>query len=116
MNFTKSYIDSLVSALCIIIMGVITFKTLYSGEMDNVVEKFVWTWLIIISTGIVGGIVLHFVAVLKNRKLKYSFAYNFLGTLNIMVGGLFMFFPIGPGPMAASSLIVGIIIYKNIYA
>ena len=119
MNNVKSYRDSLLSALCIISWVVIVFRIFNTASGDDLVTKFVWTWIVTVSIGIIGGISLHFYCVLKKRTLKHSFVYNLFATLNIIVGFLGMTIRAAPGPPApyliAASLTVGIVMYKNIY-
>jgi hypothetical protein len=119
MNNVKSYRDSLLSALCIISWVVIVFRIFNAARGDDLVTKFVWTWIGTVSTGIIGGIGLHFYSVLKKRTLKHSFVYNLFATLNIIVGFFGMTVPAAPGGptpyLIAASLTVGIVMYKNIY-
>jgi len=120
MNNIKSYRDSLLSALCVISWIVIVLRIFMAGGDADLVTKFAGTWVITVSTGIVGGITLHFYSILKRRTLKHSFIYNLFATLNIMAGALGMTLPVNPGQptpyVVAASLTVGIVMYKNIYA
>lgn len=54
------------------------------------------------------------------QKLKYTFVYNFLGTLNMMVGIFGMLYSQDPGRptpyLVTASLTIGIVMYKTIYA
>jgi hypothetical protein len=118
-NTVKKYRDSLLSMLCVISWFVIVFRIFNSARGESVVADFVLTYLINTGVGIVGGIVLIFVAMLKRRKLKYSFIYNLFGTFNIIIGlaGLVLFpSGINPSPYIVSAcLCIGVVIYKDIY-
>lgn len=119
MNTTKKYKDSLLSILCVVSWFVLVFRIFKSAKGERVVEDFVITCLIITSVGIVGGIVLIFISMLKRRELKYCFAYNLFGTFNIIIGisGLALFASgIAPSPYIASACLgIGIVIYNDIY-
>src|SRR5258707_786150 len=93
MNTTKKYRDSLLSMLCVVSWFVLVFRIFKSAKSDQVIADFILTYLITTGVGIIGGIVLIFVVILKRRKLKYSFAYNLFGTFNIIIGllGLALF-------------------------
>jgi hypothetical protein len=120
MNNVKSYRDSLLSALCIISWVVIVFRVFTAASDNELINKFVWTWMVTVSVGVLGGIALHLYTILKKRALKSSFTYNFLATLNIIIGFLGMTLPIVPGRptpyFIAASLTVGVLMYKNIYS
>jgi hypothetical protein len=120
MNKIKLYRDSLLSILCITSWVVIIFRIFTAAGDENLITKFVWTWIITISIGIIGGMALHLYGVLKRRTLKYSFAYNLFGTLNIIAGCLGMTLPAVLGRptsyIIAASLAVGIVMCKNIYS
>jgi hypothetical protein len=119
MNDVKSYRNSLLSALCAISWVVIVFR-IFTGASDNdLINKFIWTWMITISTGIIGGIALHFYSILKKRTIKNSFVYNLFATSNVIAGFFGMTLPTGPGQptpyVIAASLTVGVLMYINIY-
>jgi hypothetical protein len=120
MNNVKSYRDSLLSALCIISWIVLVFRIFTAGTDNDFINKFVWTWMVTIPAGVIGGIALHFYCILKKRTLKQSFVYNFFATLNIIIGLFEMTLPTAPGQptpyLIAASLTVGVLMYKNIYS
>lgn len=82
-------------------------------------EDITLTYFINTGIGIVGGIVLIFLALLKKRKLRYSFVYNLFGTFNIITGliGLALHGNTAdPSPYIISACItVGVIMYCSIY-
>ena len=105
--------------LCVISLFVLVFQIFKFAKGDRVVADFILTYLITTSVGIVGGIVLIFVGLLKRRNLKYSFIYNLFGTFNIVIGliGLALFASgITPSPYIVSACLgIGVLIYKDIY-
>ena len=119
MNNDKSYRNSLLSALCVISWVVIVFRIFTAASDNDLINKFTWTWMITISTGIIGGIALHLYSILKKRTLKDSFVYNLFATSNVITGVFGMTLPTAPGQpssyVIAASLTVGILMYKNIY-
>jgi len=120
MNTRKRYTDSLLAALCIISWFYISFRTLRHIKDDSAVLIFLWTSIIAIAVGIVGGIVLVLLAILKKRAIRNSFAYNFFGTWNLLIGLSGLLWPWvndRPTPyIAAAALTVGLVIYKHIYS
>jgi len=118
-NTIKKYRDSLLSILCGVSWFVLVFRVFKSAKVDRVIADFILTYLITTGLGIVGGIVLIFVAMLKSRRLKYSFAYNLFGTFNIIIGllGLALFASgIAPSPYIVSACLgIGIVMYNDIY-
>lgn len=119
MNKTRSYRDSLLSALCVISWFVMVFRIFNSMTGDSAARALMLTLLVSIATGIIGGIVLLFFGLLKKRNLKYSFVYNLFGTLNILAGSLGMMLPVvldRPAPyIITASLVIGILMYQTIY-
>ncbi len=120
MNRSKAYRNSLLSTLCIISWFVIVFRIFKSAIDESAVREFILTCLITIVIGIIGGIMLLFVAMLKKRTLMFSFVYNLFGTLNIVVGFIAMTLPTisgQPSPyIISASLVIGIVMYKTIYS
>jgi hypothetical protein len=119
MHVNKKYKDSLLSVLCVISWLVFVIRIFKSVEGDRVFIDLTLTYLITTGVGIVGGISLIFIRILKKRKLKYSFVYNLFGTFNIIVGfpGLAIFsFGVNPSPYIITACLgVGLIMYKDIY-
>lgn len=119
MNNIKSIRDSLLSALCIISWTVIVFRIFNTVIDEGSIIKLVGTWMITISTGVVGGVALHFYCMLRKRSIRHSFVYNLFATLNIIAGSIGMTLPLIPGLptpyLIAASFAVGIVMYKNIY-
>ena len=110
----------MLSMLCVVSWFVLVFRIFKSDKSDRFVADFILTYLITTSVGVVGGIVLIFVAMLKRRKLKYSFIYNLFGTFNIIIGllGLAIFASgIRPSPYIVSACLgIGVVIYNDIYS
>jgi hypothetical protein len=117
-NF-KSFGDSLLSAFLIIAWIVILFKIFELFNTENAIDKFIWTWRIAVSVGIIGGMTMHLYILLKHGTFRCNFIYNFFGTLNIMVGSLAMgFHPASGQPVSylgVACFAIGIIMYRNIY-
>jgi membrane protease YdiL (CAAX protease family) len=119
MNNRKAYRDSLLAALCIISWFVIVFRIFKSVKDESAVRGFILVCLGTIAIGIVGGILLLLLGILKKRKLKFSFVYNLFGTLNIIAGFLGMMLPTvqgRPSPyLVTASLAIGVVMYRTIY-
>ncbi len=81
----KEYRDSLLSILCVISWIVIIFRIFKFMDKDT---DLTLTYFFTIGIGVIGGIILIFIRLLKRRNLKYHFIYNLFGTFNILVGYL----------------------------
>jgi hypothetical protein len=119
MNTAKKYRDSLLSILCVVSWFVLVFRILKSAQGDSVVTDFIVTYFVTTGVGIVGGIILLFLGIVRKGKVKYSFVYNLLGTLNLIIGllGLAQFSSgVNPSPYIATACFgVGVVMYKDIY-
>lgn len=95
------------------------FRIFNSATDDAAASGFFITLLATIAIGINGGIVFLLLGILKKRKLKYSFVYNFFATLNIMIGFAGLLLPTvegRPSPyIVTASLAIGVVMYKTIY-
>lgn len=119
MTARKKYRDSLLSILCVISWFVMVFRIFKSRNDDRLAIDLALTYLMTIGVGVIGGIILIFVRLLKKRNLKYHFIYNLFGTFNIIIGflGLALFaLGINPAPYTVTACFgVGLVIYKDIY-
>lgn len=119
LNKAKKYRDSLLSILCVVSWFVLVFRIFKSAKGDRVVADFTLTYLITTGVGIIGGIVLIFVALLKGKKITYRFVYNLFGTFNIIIGlaGLALFSSgAAPSPYIVSACLgIGVVMYNDIY-
>lgn len=72
-----------------------------------------------IAIGVVGGGILLFIRMIRNKKLKNSFIYNLSGTLTIISGFSGLASSTGktdaPLYLASASFAVGLFIYNDIY-
>ncbi len=120
MNQIKAFRYSLLSVLCVISWFVMIFRIFKLRYTESEIAMFSWTCWTTIVTGIIGGIVLILVDIIKVKKLRSSFVYNLFATMNIMIGCLGMTLhnnPNRPTPyVIAASLVLGLIMHRNIYA
>ena len=109
--------NSLPSALSLISWVVISFRILGSAGAG---VSYLFIYLLLMGgIGILGGILLLLLNILKTGKFKYLFIFNLFATWNLLIGflGLFSFFVPGHTPyLAAGSIAIGIVMYKLIYS
>ena len=108
--------NSLLSALSIISWVVISLRILGS-EGFGVPYLFIYL-LLMGGFGILGGILLIFLNILKTGKFRYLFIFNLFATWNLLIGifGIASFYTPGHTPyIAAGSIGIGIVMYRIIY-
>src|SRR6187401_1726910 len=86
MSNSKAYWQSFLSALMVIGWFIFVFRMATFDNDNSALERFILTIQITVVLGIICGIAMLLAGITKVRRLKFSFAYNLLGTLNIMVG------------------------------
>lgn len=120
MTKVKKYKDSLLSVLCIVSWFVIVVRIFKTATDESAITAFVMTVMITITVGVVGGILLILADILKKGKLRFSFFYNLLGTLDILIGCFGMMLPQREGRptpyIISASLCVGLVMYSAIYS
>jgi hypothetical protein len=119
MNANRRYIHSLLSILFVFGWFVMLFYFFDSQKTDWNVTALLISYLATILAGILGGVTFMLLSILKRGKIRDSFVYNLLGTLNIITGFLGMIFSKAEvnrqGYIASASLALGIVIYTDIY-
>ena len=116
----KRYLDSFAAALIVVILTVLCFLCFYPSNSH--LSKFIGVliaYAFFLAFSIITAIIIILKKSSKGSKLKYDFLYNFVGTLNIIVGftGLVLAtFDIDTNLIGVIvSCILGLIIYHDIY-
>jgi hypothetical protein len=116
---TKKYLYSFLSLLCIIAWGILVFIVFYADNDNLWVATIPIAYLLTIAAGIVGGSIIILIRSVRKRRLKYSFIYNFYGTLNIIIGTIGLVYTTPANGRTAyhigACFAVGLYIYNDIY-
>ena len=119
MNSGKKYLYSLLSLLCIAGWVVLVFAIFYSETSERWVMAIPLTYAITIAAGVIGSSILILVRTIRRRRLKYTFIYNLLGTLNLLAGFIGLAWSTSrieqPMYIIAASFALGLYIYYDIY-